>query len=132
MKYATIAAVVFAVLSGSVSGRSSVSIEATPSTALVLGNNRAYIRVIIRIEPHPDNRNLVFRWESPDGDIGRKDRQLEGEDGPTVFDTGDERFFGRQGLQLSAGHYTLTAMVERVRGSDPEASTEVVIKGGIR
>lgn len=132
MKSATIAAVVFVVLSGCVlgpvSGWSNVSIEATPRIALVVGDNRAYIRVIIRIEPHPDNRNLVFRWESPDGDIGRKDQQLDGEDSPTIFDTKGEIYFGKHGLQLPAGHYTLTATVERATGDDPSASTKVTVQ----
>lgn len=132
MKSATIAAAVFIVLlvsvSESVSGWSNVSIEATPSIAVVVGDNRAYIRVIIRIEPHPDNRNLVFRWESLDGDTGRHDQQLEGEDSPTIFDTKGEMYFGKHGLQLPTGHYTLTATVDRAVGDDPSASTKVTVQ----
>lgn len=132
MKLTIIAAIVSIVLLEpfDAQGQTAVSIEAGPGIARIVGNKKAYIRVIIRIKPQPDNRNLVFRWESPDGDAGRKDRQLDGEDSPTIFDTGDEGFFGKHGLQLSEGHYTLSATVERSLGDNPRANLTITVTGG--
>ncbi|MDP3697085.1 MAG: hypothetical protein Q8R55_03565 [Candidatus Taylorbacteria bacterium] len=132
MKIATIAAVVFVVLSAPVrGGENDVSIKATPQVAIALPGTGAYIRVIIRVKRHPDNRNLVFNWESDYGEIGRKDSQLEGEDSQTIFDTKNELYFGKQGLRLTPGHYTLTATVDRAVGDDPRASTQVTVQGGL-
>lgn len=128
----TRAAIVFIVLSGHVYGNEDdVSIKATPQASVAV-DRQAYIRVIIRIKKCPENRNLIFRWESEDGGSGRKDRQLDGEDSSAIFDTSDQRFFGRHGLLLPPGHYTLTATVERAATDDPSASTKItILEGGL-
>ena len=112
-----------------VKGNNDVSIEVAYAQYIVTLGNKGYVRVIIRVDPHPNNRNLIFRWDSDDGESGRKDRQLEGEKGPILSDTGDEMYFGR-GLWLDPGHYTFEAEVERVAENNPTTSTKIIIKGG--
>ncbi len=128
-KIATVAVIGLVVLSGLVRADGGVSIKATPQNVVAVGGV-AYVRVIIRIDRHSDNKKLIFWWESPDGDCGRKDQQINGEDSPTLFDTGNQEYFGKQGLQLPPGHYTFHVTVERAAGTDPSDQTKVTVLGG--
>lgn len=105
-----------------------VSITADP-TGRVVGSrrDRAYIRVIIRVEPNRDNRNLIFESDSEDGEYSRKDIQLDGENSPRIFEVSEPQYYGRGGFQLPAGHYKLRAIVERSTGKNPTALVEVNI-----
>ena len=134
-KIATIFVVTLIVLcitrSVSAQDQKAVTITADPINRVVSSpRERVNIRVIIRIEPNRNNRNLIFEYDSEDGEYGRKDIQLDGENSPRIFNISDARYFGREGFLLSAGHYKLRATVERSTGKNEVASVEVTIIAG--
>ena len=125
-----IAAVVSIVLCAtmSVSNEEAVSITAKPISSYVSSaHERVYIQVVIRIEPNPDNRNLIFESDSEDGEYNRKDVQLDGENAPRIFKISDPQYFGRGGFQLPPGHYKLRATVERSTDKNETASIDVTV-----
>lgn len=130
----TVIAAVFVLLRtmAGAQGNEAVSITANPQVSTALPGHQAGVRVIIRIKPHPDNRRLDFELDAPDGDYGSAIvAELAGENSRTVFDSIDETSFGKNGVLLSPGHYTLWAKVYRANKKDPiTARTEVVVRGG--
>ncbi|MDP3793030.1 MAG: hypothetical protein Q8Q89_04880 [bacterium] len=102
-----------------------ISLDVTPKISFTLNGNREYKRVVIRVERHPDNRLLRLQWESPDGEEGSTERELEGENSPAIF-TGED-FLGRRGLVLSPGHYVVRAILTRLSGDKFIARQETVV-----
>ena len=117
MRKTAIVAVVLAVFFGPGlaygSGKVKIlSLDVNPYTSFVLGDERVYIRVLIRLEKNSDNRLLRLEWDSPDGEAGSSTRNLDGENSQAVF-TGED-FLGRRGLNLSAGHYQVKVTLLRI------------------
>ena len=104
-----------------------VVINATPPFSFIVSDQRVYLKVLIRIERHPDNRLLHLEWDAPDGEAGSSIRNLEGEDSPIIFS--DEDFLGQWGLNLPAGHYQIRAILLRVvNGEEKRFFAKATIK----
>lgn len=112
-KIAIVAVVVGVVLWGKLGYASDeISLNVTPQVSFTAHGQRNYLRVIVRIERHPDNKLLHLEWNSPDGEAGSSERSLEGENSRVYFM--GEDFLGRSGLMLTAGHYQVRATLTRI------------------
>lgn len=85
-------------------GKGEVELWVYPRTVFCL-QQPCFIRTVVTVSRHPDNRWLVLSWGSETGLSGSSFYQLDGEQTPAKFD---------KRLEVSPGDYLITACVYRL------------------
>ena len=85
-------------------GKGEIELWVYPKTSFCL-NGPCFVRTVITVERHPDNRWLVLAWSSETGLSGSSFFQLDGEQAPAKFD---------KHVEVSPGGYLISACVYRL------------------
>ena len=101
-------------------GKGEVDLWVYPKTSFCM-RSPCFVRTVVTVPRHPDNRHLVLAWGSETGQSGSSFYQLDGERAPAKFD---------KHIEVSIGSYLISACVYRVPNERLCDREEVEVNGG--